>query len=265
MAERVEESEAEGPEAAPSGVEGVAAVMAAALKRSRKAKNGGDVEFDAFLRDQRRLVNLQSEHLHEQRELMLSRLRLGRWKDRITLALQVMTAGVGAAIAVAVGVMAWQAHEDHGVSIAAFSVPPEFVGRGLTGQVMAGELLDRLSDLQARTVTARPASTYANDWGGDIKVEIPETGVSIGELNRYLREWLGRETRISGEVVRTAAGVAVTARAGEAPGRRFEGPEAEIDKLVARAAEAVYAQTQPYRYAVWLASTGRQGEASQTA
>ena len=262
MAERVEESEAEGPEAAPSGVEGVAAVMAAALKRSRKAKNGGDVEFDAFLRDQRRLVNLQSEHLHEQRELMLSRLRLGRWKDRITLALQVMTAGVGAVIAVAVGVMAWQAHEDHGVSIAAFSVPPDFVGRGLTGQVMAGELLDRLSDLQARTVTARPASTYANDWGGDIKVEIPETGVSIGELNLYLREWLGSETRITGEVVRTAAGIAVTARAGEAPGRRFEGPEAAIDKLVSRAAEAVYAQTQPYRYAVWLASNSRQGEAS---
>ena len=141
------------------------------------------------------------------------------------------------------------------------TAPPDFAQRGMTGQVLASELLDRLSDLQARTVTARPASTYANDWGGDIKVEIPETGVSIGELNRYLREWLGSETRITGEVVRTPTGIAVTARAGDAPGRRFEGPEADIDKLVARAAEAVYAQTQPYRYAIYLASNGRQGEA----
>src|SRR6185503_6142974 len=120
MAERIEEAEESGPEAAAAGADTVAAVMAAALKRSRKAGAQVDPEFDAFLRDQRRLVNLQTEHLHEQRELTLSRLRLGRWKDRVGLALQLMTAGVGAAIALGVAVMAWQAHEDHGVSIAAF-------------------------------------------------------------------------------------------------------------------------------------------------
>jgi len=92
-------------------------------------------------------------------------------------------------------------------------VPPDLAQRGMTGQVVASELLDGLASLQRKTVTARPASTYANDWGGDIKVEIPETGISIGELNRYLRQWLGSETRISGEVVRTPTGVAVTARA----------------------------------------------------
>jgi tetratricopeptide (TPR) repeat protein len=220
-----------------------------------------DLEFDAFLRDQRRLINLQVEHLHEQRQVTLLRLRLGSWKDRVTLALQALTAAVGLAVATAVAVMAWQAHEDHGVAIAAFSVPPDFAQKGLTGQVMASQLLDRLSDLQAQTVTARPASTYANDWGGDIKVEIPETGVSIGELRRYLREWLGHETRISGEVVRTSAGLAVTARAGQASGKRFEGNEADLDKLVGQAAEAVYAETQPYRYAVYLQSHGRRDDA----
>ncbi len=63
-------------------------------------------------------------------------------------------------------------------------------------------------------------------------------------------------------MIRTATGIAVTARAGQAPGRRFEGAEAGVDGLVARAAEAVYAQTQPYRYAIYLASNGRQAEAS---
>jgi len=240
---------------------GAAAVLALGLRKGRGLPKP-DPMLDAFLLEQTDLIRIQKEHLHEQRRVILSRLRLGRWKDRITLALQAMTAAVGLAAAAAVAVMAWQAHEDHGVVIEAFSAPPDFAQRGMTGQVLASQLLDRLSDLQARTVTARPASTYANDWGGDIKVEIPETGVSIGELNRYLREWLGSETRITGEVVRTAPGIAVTVRAGETSGQRFEGPEADIDGLVAKAAEAVYARTQPYRYAVYLGSNGRRDEAS---
>ena len=229
----------------------------------RKGRAGGkaDAVFDSFLRDQQRLINLQTEHLHEQRELILSRLRWGRFSDRLKALLQVLTVLVGVAFTGAVAVMAWQAHEDHGVSIAAFSVPPDFAQRGLTGQVIASEVLDRLSDLQASTVTARPASSYANDWGGDIKVEIPETGVSIGELNGWLRDWLGSGTRITGEVVRTPAGIAVTARAGETSGRRFEGAEGDIDRLVGQAAEAIYAQTQPYRYALWQASHGHEAEA----
>jgi tetratricopeptide (TPR) repeat protein len=164
-------------------------------------------------------------------------------------------------VVIAIGAMAWQAHLDHGVTIEAFSVPPDLAQRGLTGQVAASQLLDRLAELQQQTVTTRPASTYANDWGGDIKVEIPETGVSIGELSRYLREWLGSQTRISGEIVRTPAGLAVTARTGDAPGRRFEGLEADVDTLIGQAAEAVYQQTQPYRYAVYLASSGRHSDA----
>ena len=241
---------------------GPLSAAAAMILGARRQRGGAhpDPKLDAFLDRQSRLTELQTEHLHEQRELVLSRLRLGRWKDRLSLTLQAMTAAVGVAFAGAVAVMAWQAHQDHGVSIAAFSVPPEFAQRGLTGQVVATEVLDRLSQLQAATITARPTSTYANDWGADIKVEIPETGVSIGELSHWLREWLGSATRISGEVVRTPTGVVVTARAGEAPARRFEGPEADIDRLVGQAAEAIYAQTQPYRYALWQASHGHEAE-----
>jgi tetratricopeptide (TPR) repeat protein len=239
-----------------------AAAMAIGVRKGR-ARDHADPEFDAFLRDQRRLISLQTEHLHEQRELILSRLRWGRFSDRLKALLQSLTVVVGLVLAGVVAVMAWQAHADHGLAIEAFSVPPALAQRGLTGQVVASEVLDRLAALKADTdaVSQRPASAYANDWGRDIKVEIPETGVSIGELNRYLREWLGSQTRITGEVVRTPAGVAVTARAGEASGRRFEGAEGEIDKLVGQAAESIYAETQPYRYATYLNTHGRQAEA----
>jgi tetratricopeptide (TPR) repeat protein len=258
MAERENTPETEAPEPLGPGSAGIAAAIAAAIgRKSAKA----DPELDRFLKQQTRLAELQTEHLHEQRLLVLSRLRWGRFSDRMRAALQVLTAIVGLAVVVAIGAMAWQAHLDHGVTIEAFSVPPDLAQRGLTGQVAASQLLDRLAQLQQQTVTARPASSYANDWGGDIKVEIPETGVSIGELKRYLRDWLGSETRISGEIVRTPQGLAVTARTGDAPGRRFEGPEADVDKLIGQAAEAVYQQTQPYRYAVYLASTGRRAYA----
>ena len=258
MAEVSEPESGPQPDSAPQAIDPTVAI---ALELRKRRGGRAEPEFDGFLRDQRRLINLQAEHLHEQRELTLSRLRWARFSDRLKALLQVLTIMVGMAFAGAVAVMAWQAHEDHGVSIAAFSTPPDLGARGATGQVVASQLLDGLATLQRKTVTARPASTYANDWGRDIKVEIPETGVSLGELDRYLREWLGSETRVTGEVVHTAQGIAVTARAGDAPGRRFEGAEADLDRLVGQAAEAVYAETQPYRYAVWQASEGHTDQA----
>ena len=259
MAERIEDAEVE-----PAGeVAQVspAAALAVGLRKGR-GRDRPEPVLDAFLAEQTDLVRIQKEHLHEQRQVVLARLKLGRWRDRVTLVLQTMTALVGLVLAAVIGVMAWQAHEDHGLVIAPFSVPPDLAARGLTGQVVAARVLDRLSELQAQTVSARPASTYANDWGADIKVEIPETGVSVGELNRWLREWLGSETRVTGEVVRTVSGLQITARAGAAAGQTVQGPESDMDALVGQAAEALYRQTQPYRYAVYLASRGQRDEAS---
>ncbi len=269
MAEREEPAEAANdPEpASPASPEPSAAALALTLG-PRRPGAALPPEAADFLRKQGRMLDLQMEHLHEQRLLQLDHLkhqekhlRLRYFGDRLRIGLQLLGIAGGLAIASFLGALAWNAHEDHGVAIEAFSVPPDLTQRGLTGQVVASQLLDRLADLQARTVTARPASTYANDWGGDIKVEIPETGVSIGELNRYLREWLGSQTRITGEVVRTPGGLAVTARAGAASGRTFEGADASLPQLIQQASESVYAQTQPYRWAVYLASIGRRNKA----
>ena len=82
--------------------------------------------------------------------------------------------------------------------------------------------------------------------------ETLETGKSrSGESGRFLRGWLGHDTRISGEVYRTATGIAVTARAG-ANGATFTGAEGDLDALVQKSAEHVFESTQPYRYANYL-------------
>ena len=220
-------------------------------------------EAAAYLRKQAHLVDLQAEHLHEQRAVQLDHLKLRRVGERMRLALQSFFVALGALIGVGFLWMVWSAANDHGLVVEAFSVPPDLAGRGLSGQVVAKQVLDRLAQLQAQTVTMRAANTYQNNWGDDLKVEVPETGVSVGEVGRYLRGVLGHETHISGEVYRTALGLTVTARVGEGEdgGDSFSGTEADYDKLLGEAAESVFSRTQPYRYAGYLMDHGRVAEA----
>ena len=241
-----------------SGGGGDPLAMAAALQGARQDPKlatslGGYMERQSALADQQSLlIRLQTEHLHEQRRLTLSHMRWRRFSDRMKAVLQVMTAAVGFAVAAGVIWMAWSASQERGLIIEPFSVPPDMAARGLNGQVVASMVLDRLGEMQAETNSARAPSTFANNWNDEIKVEIPETGVSVGELRRLMVRWLGHQTTVSGEVYRTPAGVAVTARTGTASATPHVGAEADIDKLVAQAAQEVYATTQPYRYAVYL-------------
>ena len=139
-------------------------------------------------------------------------------------------------------------------------MPPDLGARGLTGQVVASELLDRLSAMQARTRSGRSVLKAENDWSAGLKVEIPQTGISFGELNRYLRERLGHETRLAGEIVRTPAGLALTVRAGDVAGASVTGAEADLDKLLQASAEAIYKRTQPFRYVRYLLDEKRYDE-----
>jgi len=202
----------------------------------------------AFLDNQNSLINVQKHHLHEQ----LTQLHLDIWEKWLGVFLRLATGIVGVAAAAGVALMVWDAANSHGLLIEPFSVPPDMAQRGLTGQAVASQVLDRLTDMQTRTESARTAQSYDNNWGDDIKVEIPETGVSIGEFRRFLRDWLGHDIHITGEVYRTKAGIAVTARAGAETGATVTGSEDDLEPLVQRAAEHVYASTQPYRYGNWL-------------
>ena len=214
-----------------------------AFERLSAAGADPDVASD-FLRAKTAVLRKQLHQLH------LSHFREWLYTSaEIVLGLIILLIFVGIASAV------WSAAHDNGLVIESFSVPTDMTNRGLTGEVVAARLLDRLSHLQAQTVSSRAASSYANDWGKDIKVQIPETGVSIGQLNDYLHEWLGNVTHISGELYRDATGnLILTARVGSDAGPVFVGKEGDLDKLLQKAAESVYLRTQPYRYAVYLSS-----------
>ncbi|HZK98785.1 MAG TPA: hypothetical protein VFC47_02705 [Caulobacteraceae bacterium] len=148
-------------------------------------------EASAYFRDQAALVRLQAEHLHEQREVQLSHLKLRRLGERMRLAFQAFFILIGTGLAVGVLVMAWDAEHDHGLVVEAFSAPPDLAARGLTGQVIAKQVLDNLVTMQRQTASNRDPGSYSNNWGEALKVEIPETGVSLGEFRQYLHTWLG--------------------------------------------------------------------------
>jgi tetratricopeptide (TPR) repeat protein len=253
---------AETPEPpAPGGLDPIAAALATSATVAGETL---DPQLKSYLARQEKLVEIQTEHLHEQRIVVLANLKLKRASERLKLATQGFVAVVALVIVCGLGLMVWNAAHDHGLVVEPFSVAPAMAQRGLTGEVVARQMLGRLADMQAHTGSLRAANTYQNNWGDDLKVEIPETGVvSITEAQRFLRNWLGRQTRISGEVYQTPSGLTVTARAGETAGDSFSGADTDYDALLQRAAEAVYGTTQPYRFAIYLQQHDREDDANK--
>jgi len=239
-----------GAEASGAGVDPFAAAMA--LGGASRAKA------DAFLDNQNALIADQRNRLHRQ----FTALDLSIWEKRLGVLLRLVTILIGLAVAAGVAFMIWNASQSSGLLIEPFSVPPDLAQRGMTGQVVGAKLLDHLSEMQAQTTSERPAETYANDWGqAGIKLDIPETGISVTELDDFLREKLGHDTHVTGEIVRTASGVSLTARTGMEGAESVTGSEADLDRLVRQLSEKVYRLTQPYRYGIYLASHDRLAEA----
>lgn len=196
--------------------------------------------------------------------LLENQNRLIGWQvatERAAFALKFLTAVVGVVAAVVVAAVLISASHYRGLTIQPFSVPPELEARGLNGSAVATRVLDKLTALQAGTVSLRAPNSYANSWGDSVEVEIPQMGVSAGELWKFLRSWLGEEVKITGEIVRLDAGLQITARAGGQAAPPLVGTEAELEALLDRAAEAIFAETQPYRYAVYLGRNDRLDEA----
>jgi tetratricopeptide (TPR) repeat protein len=217
----------------------------------------GDAEMKAdaraYLRKQSLLVDLQIEELRKEDSIRHWSLRVHHINELLKLAFGVSGAIVALIILAGLSALIWNAYDARGLLIRPLKAPPDFAERGLDGTVLAQRLLDKLNGLimQADKWSFRAADSIGGNWGDDGKVEIPETGVSVTELSRFLRQSLGHETSMSGELFHTPTGIALTVRVGDGPGATFEGREQDVDALLDRAAQSLLAQTQPYRY-VWL-------------
>ena len=223
-----------------------------------------DPRLASYLVKQEKLVEIQAEHLHEQRELQLAHLRVRRWRDRLSLALQGLGVALGVLILTAFAALAWQAHEDHGLVIQSFTAPPGFAARGVGGDTVAADVMGKLSSIAsfARENSFSSTGEVTTDRTSDVKIEIPETGVSLTEAGRWLREWLGSARKVSGGLRDEGDGrITLTARLDGGEAFTATGPASDLGALEQNIAEQVYGTTDPNNLAVYLVSHGRKAEA----
>jgi tetratricopeptide (TPR) repeat protein len=91
---------------------------------------------------------------------------------------------------------------------------------------------------------------------------VPETGISIGEISRLLRERFGHDIHIDGDLVEAETGdLALTVRGNGVPAKTFVGPATGLSTLTIQAAEYIYSKSQPARWAAYLTNVGRDKEA----
>jgi tetratricopeptide (TPR) repeat protein len=91
---------------------------------------------------------------------------------------------------------------------------------------------------------------------------VPETGVSIGEINRLLHARFGHDLHIDGDLVQTTdGGLALTVRGDGVPAATFAGGASDLGKLTTEAAEHVYGRSQPFQFATYLYNRGRTADA----
>jgi tetratricopeptide (TPR) repeat protein len=234
------------------------AAVSVALDRARGRRRRAGDPADLFLEDQRRLIAKQLHHLDEQ----FKTLTLDRWSKRLRLAFQVLTILVGLLVLGSVGWMAFDATRADGLVIKAFSVPPAMAARGVTGEALAAQTMDRLNRISDAAVSAETQRSVSGDWGHDISIQIPETGVSLSQVEEWLRGHLGHQRRVTAEVMAGEDGkLTLVARSGAYALPEQTGAPADLPAMLQKTAEALYAHEQPASYDSYLENQGRWDDA----
>src|SRR5215207_5619191 len=149
-----------------------------------------------------RLIDCQARLTNAQ----CAELRLRKIGEGVRAALWAILAILAFALLALIVAVIVRAARSDALVVQSFEVPAALQARGLTSKVVAIKVLDRLATMQEQTQSIRAASTYANNWENDLSIDIPNTGTTTDDIWKLLRGWLGKETRISGEVSETGEG-----------------------------------------------------------
>ncbi len=222
-----------------------------------------------FLQQQSELLKAQTAQLNAERAIRLHHLhdqsresRLRRNGQRLRLAMQAFTALIALLFGIGLNLLLHDAFTSQAVVVEAFETPAALAPTGVTGKVVAAGVLDALQKLADATRTTQKAMQSYSAWSSEIEIEVPETGVSVGEIHRLLQQRFGHDVRIGGDLVQThEGGLALTIRGSGVAPKTFSGGAGDLEKLTVQAAEYVYGQSQPLAFAVYLTGCGRDREA----
>ncbi len=235
-----------------------------AAAESIALSGAGRVKAEAYLDEQIALTRLQRDNLIEQNAFELSHLRWRRFNDQMKGAMQIMVVAVGLLIVAGIGATVWNASLADGLVVDAFTVPPDFEKNGTTGDVVAGDITSKVTAIRksAMGISYSVSGDVSADRHNDIKVEIPETGVSISEAWRILRGWLGHERHLTGNIRDLGNGhIALTTSLDGASAMTETGAASDLPAIEQRAAEDVFGAFDPVNHINYLSSVGRTPEA----
>ena len=197
-----------GPEAEAGAEARVNADAYAAALAADQAKSDAGVAraAETFLREQALLLKAQREDAATDRALRLWEAKLRRFGLHVRNVMQVLTALFLVTVAVALVWMAIEAITSRSVVVEAFNAPPALGASGVSGQVVAAGVQDQLQKLADATRATTKGLNVQNAWSSDVKIDVPETGVSIGDISRLLHEHFSHDLHIGGDLIQTPAG-----------------------------------------------------------
>jgi tetratricopeptide (TPR) repeat protein len=219
-------------------------------------------EAAAFFREQVEVLKIQKKILEAEHEYFETEWRPRLLGIRLRVGFQLFLVLVATVIGIFAAVLIRDAITSRSVVIEPFHAPPGLAARGIDGAVVASGLLDELSRLQDATRSSLDARSLTSAWTGNIKLEVLETGISVAEISRLLRERFGHDVHIDGDLIETPMGsLALTVRGNGVPPKTFSGQATELERLTVAAAEYVYSKSQPSRWAAYLTGAERYAEA----
>ncbi len=265
LGEEDEKPEVEAPESGPS-VDAFAAAVAALASRQDP---GVARKTEEFLGKQSHLLDIQARHLEDEHALRLAHLRnqireegVRRFLLRLRVGFQVFLFLIATAFGLGAALIVRDAITSRQVVIDPIDVSATVAGRVPSGKIIASSLLDELSRLQGATRSGLAAIGAAGAWTREIRLEVPGAGVSLADVSHLMKERFGHDVNIDGDLIGTpTGGVALTVRGTGVPPKTFSGTAADLDKLTVAAAEYVYANSQPVRWARYLTENNRRVEA----
>jgi tetratricopeptide (TPR) repeat protein len=261
------------PSAAAAGAEAFAAAVAAKISGSDPEVARKTVE---YLSEQTELLKAQKECLKDEHALRLAHLRgqvraenTRQFGIRVRIGLHAVIALVAIGVAIGAAIMIHDAVGSRSVVIDAFDIAPNVAAQVPSGKIVAAGLLDVLTRIQAATRSRAEHRSLSSAWTNDIAIDVPETGISIGQLQRTMKARFGSDQHIDGDLAQSeSGGLALTVRGTGILPKTFIGDARHLDKLLTQAGEYAYGQSQPGLFAAYLANNERNDEAirfSQTA
>jgi tetratricopeptide (TPR) repeat protein len=144
-----------------------------------------------------------------------------------------------------------------GIRVEPFSVSQNFAKKELSGEGVAELLVAKLNEAYAKVNSRHYVQSLNDDIADEIKIEIPETGTTFGDLNRYMRDLLGHETHIIGVVYESGEDLTIDVVVGtktcQAARPSASGEKPDLDVMMEELSKCILAETQPYLGAIYQA------------